>query len=156
MVLTWLTLSLMPIGDAMALIYTCPIFVIILSFFILRQKFGLYRVVITLLTILGAVFIVNPSILIDSKRQVIIAPHYYLGVVTSLIVAFFGGVNTVVVYRLRNFHVYALLFTSGLLGLFFSLIMCPVDPLSQIFHDTANANYPFLTSLGTMHQFQGF
>ena len=147
--MTWLTMSLMPIGDAMALIYTCPIFVIILSFFLLRQKFGLYRVVITLLTILGAVFIVNPSILVN-KRQVVIAPHYYLGVVTSLIVAFFGGVNTVVVYRLRNFHVYALLFTSGLLGLFLSLIMCPLDPLSQMFHDPASANYPFLILSGSL------
>ena len=132
--MTWLTLSLMPIGDAMALIYTCPIFVMVLSFFLLRQKFGLFKVIITILSILGAVFIVNPSILLHSKRQWIEpSRQYYLGVLTSLIVAFFGGINTVVVYRLRNFHVHALLFTSGLLGLFLSLIMCPLDPLSQIF-----------------------
>ena len=151
MVLTWLTLSLMPIGDAMALIYTCPIFVMVLSFFLLRQKFGLFKVIITILSILGAVFIVNPSILLHSKRRWIEpSRQYYLGVLTSLIVAFFGGINTVVVYRLRNFHVHALLFTSGVLGLFLSLIMCPLDPLSKIFHDTANANYPFLILSGSL------
>ena len=151
MVLTWLTLSLMPIGDAMALIYTCPIFVMVLSFFLLRQKFGLFKVIITILSILGAVFIVNPSILLHSKRRWIEpSRQYYLGVLTSLIVAFFGGINTVVVYRLRNFHVHALLFTSGVLGLFLSLIMCALDPLSKIFHDTANANYPFLILSGSL------
>ena len=135
----------------MALIYTCPIFVMVLSFFLLRQKFGLFKVIITILSILGAVFIVNPSILLHSKRQWIEPSRkYYLGVLTSLIVAFFGGVNTVVVYRLRNFHVHALLFTSGLLGLFLSLIMCPLDPLSQIFHDTATANYLFLILSGSL------
>ena len=58
--------------------------------------------------------------------------------------AFFGAVNTVTVYQLQKFHTYALLVTSGTLGLILSLIICPIDPLSQIFHDTANANYPFL------------
>ena len=149
MVMTWLTMALMPIGDAMALIYTCPIFVIFLSFFCLRQKFGLYKVIMTLLSILGAVFIVNPKLFVHSAKPLIEPTNnYYIGVMTSLIVAFCGGVNTVVVYRLKNFHVYALLLTSGLLGLFLALIMCPLDSLSQIFHDTENANFPFLILSG--------
>ena len=69
MVMTWLAMSLMPIGDSMSLIYTCPIFVIILSFICFGQKQGLYKFIIAFISIIGAVFTVNPSILPHSDNS---------------------------------------------------------------------------------------
>ena len=68
MVMTWLAMALMPIGDAMALIYTYPFFVITLSLLYLGQKVGLFKIITSLVTILGAVFIVDPALIIQSEK----------------------------------------------------------------------------------------
>ena len=65
MVLSWLSLSLLPIGDAIALIYTFPIFSILLSYICLGAKPGMYQVMVTLLSIFGAILIVEPTAFTD-------------------------------------------------------------------------------------------
>ena len=52
---------LMPLGDSMALVYTSPIFVALLSFLFLKQPISLYKIVITIICVIGIIFIVQPT-----------------------------------------------------------------------------------------------
>ena len=136
--MTWLSLSLLPIGNAMAFIYTSPISVIILSYFILKHRIGLYRSFIAVVTIIGAVLVTIFSQ--DSS----LSSMSGTGILVAFTVAFFVGVQTVLTFKLRRFHPAALMLNSGILGLSVSLIACSIDKQSLIFHDTANANYAYL------------
>ena len=127
----------MPIGDAEALIYTSPIFVIVLSALILGHRIGVYKSIIALLTILGAWFIVEPSALKKSGGDPL-ANLYFTGVFVSLATAFCNGVQIVTMFRLQKVHPFNLMLNSGISGLLFCLILGPFDSSSQIF--TANPN----------------
>ena len=81
--MTWLSLSLLPIGNAMAFIYTSPISVIILSYFILKHRIGLYRSFIAVVTIIGAVLVTIFSQ--DSSLSSMSGP----GILVAFTVAFF-------------------------------------------------------------------
>lgn len=136
--MTWLSLSLLPIGNAMAFIYSSPISVIILSYVILKHRIGLYRSLIAVVTIAGAILVAIFSH--DSS----LSSMSGTGIMVALIVAFFVGLQTVTTFTLRRFHPAALMLNSGILGLLVSLIACSLDKKSLIFHDTANANYAYL------------
>ena len=143
MVLSWLALSLMPIGDAIALIYTFPIFSILFGYLFYGEKAGLYNVLITILSILGAILIVEPSALVG-QGNTNENPNYLLGVFASMGVAVIGAGNNVIVFQLQKYHPYTLLVASGLIGLLLTIIICPLDNQNKIFHDFHNANFTIL------------
>ena len=146
--MTWLSVSLMPIGDTMALIYTSPISVMILSYLVLGHRIGLYKVLIVGVTILGAVLVVKPGIF-DSltTSPVDLKNENGVGVMVALTASFFVGAQTVTTFKLKKFSVPSLMLNSGILGLVVSLIACSIDPKSLFYQ---KANYGFLLLSGTL------
>ena len=62
--MTWyMGVSLLPLGDAVSLIVTSPIMVIILAFIILREKVSIKQTGLCCVSFLGAIFITKPTFL---------------------------------------------------------------------------------------------
>ena len=61
MFLFFYTITVIPLGDAITLNKTSPIFVAILSFFILREKLNIYKITAILLGFAGVIMIAKPS-----------------------------------------------------------------------------------------------
>ena len=62
--MTWyMGVSLLPLGDAVSLIVTSPIMVIILAFIILREKVTAKQALLSCVSFLGAIFIAKPTFL---------------------------------------------------------------------------------------------
>ena len=59
----------LPIGDFSAIAFSSPVFTMILSSFILREKCGLYRVTVGALLIVGVVVLTRPSMIFDTKSS---------------------------------------------------------------------------------------
>ena len=145
MVLSWFAIALMPMGDAIALIYTFPIFSILFGYLFYGEKAGIYSISITALSIIGAVLIVEPTALVDGTENTEESnPNYLLGVFASLGVAIIGAGNNVITFQLQKYHPYILLVASGLVGLVLTIIICPLDNQNKIFHDFHQANVPIL------------
>ena len=141
MLMTFISVSLMPIGDAEALIYTSPIFVIFLSVILLGHKIKLYKFTIVALTTLGAWFIVEPETVKGSSDPQ--DESYFIGVFLALTTAFFIGIQIVTVFKLQKIHPYNLMFNSGICGLFLAIIICPTNTSTQLFNDD-NPEYFYL------------
>ena len=59
------SVTLMPLGDAMTLLFTAPFSTMVIAAFFLGHRMRLYRILCALLLIGGAVFVIRPSFIFD-------------------------------------------------------------------------------------------
>ena len=74
----------LPIGDFSAIAFSSPVFTMILSSFILREKCGLYRVTVGALLIVGVVVLTRPSMIFDSGSSQITPFNQNISSINSL------------------------------------------------------------------------
>ena len=60
LILLFFTFRRLPLGDATTIIFSSPVFVMVLSFIILREPCGFFRALIVALLLLGVILIAKP------------------------------------------------------------------------------------------------
>ena len=58
----------LPLGDYQAIIFSSPVFTMILSVFLIKDRFGLYRAVVAIILTLGIIVICRPSSLFPQGK----------------------------------------------------------------------------------------
>ena len=86
------SVTFMPLGDAMVLIFTAPLSTMILAAIFLRHTVKLYRILNALLLIPGAMLVIQPTFIFDHFPNPTLNNHdynYYIGAVIALSAALF-------------------------------------------------------------------
>ena len=60
----------LPLGDYQAIIFSSPVFTMIMSVFLIKDRFGVYRAVLALLLTIGIIVICRPSSLFPQGKWV--------------------------------------------------------------------------------------
>ena len=69
---SWFNLGMirLPLGDYQAIIFSSPVFTMILSVFLIKDRFGLYRAVVAIILTVGIIVICRPSSLFPRGKSV--------------------------------------------------------------------------------------
>lgn len=92
---SYISVALLPLGDAMTLLFSTPIFTLIMERLILKTPLHPYRILCTLMLLTGVILVSKPQF-IFGHLAVDLDPNYYLGVFVALTAAFFGSIRQVV------------------------------------------------------------
>ncbi|CAG7698834.1 unnamed protein product [Allacma fusca] len=121
-IMQFYALQYIEIGDATVISFTTPVFVGLLSHFMLREKFGVVPIFTALLTVLGIGVITRPPILSGAAE---FDTNNLIGAGMALGCMFFATFTYVILRWLRNVHYGLVTFCYG----FYSVIECSICAL---------------------------
>ena len=131
--------SRLPVGDAATIIFSNPVITIILSFCLLKEHCGIYRIFIVLILLSGVALVAQPpdllKLLYDNKiiddnskpQDVQNLQHYHVaGYIAAICGTFLTATNFVMVRKLKDVHFSVLIFSFSAMSLLISLIVTPL------------------------------
>ena len=121
---TYLAVSNAPIGDAIAVIFSNPIFTLLFTFVLLRHRHSLWKIGFSILVCIGVIFIVQPTICFGSTitQEKTFQNYQFSGMIFALITAILGGLQSAIIYYLKDINSYFLLMTTAFIGILECLI----------------------------------
>ena len=140
----------MPIGDALTIVFTEPLWTLALSKLLLKVKIGAWKVAFGLLLILGTLLCIQPPFLFptypfgddsnttdswnerDDGDDDDDGAGYYIGVMLALGCALCGAMANVSMAKCEKVSSKVLMFYSGLGGLLLSLLVSALDPAADL------------------------
>jgi len=142
----------MPLGDALTIVFTEPLWTILLSRIILSIRISAWKMIFGCLLISGMVLCIQPPFLFTSsssnsslntsqatdhedRREAVITEKetdYYIGVIFALGTAVTGALANVSIARCERVSSKVLVFYSGLGGVLISLICAAFDSENKI------------------------
>ena len=160
----------MPIGDALTIVFTEPLWTLALSKLLLKVKIGAWKVAFGLLLIFGTLLCIQPPFLFptypfgDDKNTTDSLNErddgddddgggYYIGVMLALSCALCGAMANVSMAKCEKVSSKVLMFYSGLGGLLLSLLVSALDPAADLLLTLASipgTTWMLLTVLGVM------
>ena len=129
------SVTFMPLGDAMVLIFTAPLSTMILAAIFLRHTVKLYRITNALLLITGAILVIQPTFIFDHFPNPGLNHHdyyYYIGAVIALSSAFFDGFVNIAISYCQEVQSLVLLWWAGIGAIIFSFIGFTFDPNARM------------------------
>ena len=112
----------MPIGDALAIVFSSPVFTLISTFMILGHRHSLWKVIFALVVIIGVVLIVQPPFLFGSNSENTNDGARLLGVIMAVTTATLGGFQSTILNYLNHLHSVILIFWTGVIGILECLV----------------------------------
>ncbi|KAK6638133.1 hypothetical protein RUM44_008558 [Polyplax serrata] len=103
LVLLFFTFRRLPLGDATTIIFSSPVFVMVLSFIILREPCGFFRALIVALLLLGVVLIAKPPFIFQFFYHVE-QSYDVVGYTSALFATLFTALNIVVMRKCKDVH----------------------------------------------------
>ena len=67
MAFSYVSVVLMPLGDAQTIIYSCPIFTMVLAAMFLGHRLRLFKIFVGIFTLVGVFLVVRPPALFDDN-----------------------------------------------------------------------------------------
>ena len=145
----------MPIGDALTIVFTEPLWTLILSKLLLKVRIGAWKVAFGLLLIAGMVLCIQPPFLFPSHADAVCNSTgssssarntsaegfntdededsgYYMGVLLAIATAVTGSMANVTIAKCEKVSSKVMVFYSGLGGLLISLVCSSRDPANAI------------------------
>lgn len=124
----------MPIGDALTIVFTEPLWTLILSKVILKIKIGLWKIGFGLLLISGMVLCIQPPFLFPSiiSQDDESTRSYYFGVVLAMTTAVAGSMANVAIAKCEKVSSKVMVFYNGLGGLILALMCSYFDSENAI------------------------
>jgi len=145
----------MPIGDALTIVFTEPLWTLILSKLLLKVRIGAWKVAFGLLLIAGMVLCIQPPFLFPSQADAVCNSTgssssarntsaedlntdededsgYYMGVLLAIATAVTGSMANVTIAKCEKVSSKVMVFYSGLGGLLISLVCSSRDPANAI------------------------
>ncbi|XP_069703729.1 solute carrier family 35 member G1-like [Periplaneta americana] len=100
LVLLFFTFRRLPLGDATTIIFSSPVFVMIMSFLFLREPCGFFRTLIVFLLLTGVVLISKPPFIFQTFAQ----EYDLFGYLCALGATLFTALNIVVMRKCKEVH----------------------------------------------------
>ena len=113
--------SLMPLGDAITLIFSAPIFTMVFACLCLKHGLGPFRAGLGLGLMVGAILVIQPPFIFDTSSQSK-SKLYYIGAILGVSTAALDGLVNISISFCSEVHSLVLLWWSGLGGLLVALI----------------------------------
>ena len=129
------SVTFMPLGDAMVLIFMAPLSTMILAAIFLRHTVRLYKIVNALLLIAGAILVIQPTFIFDNLQNLTPSYHnyyYYLGAVIALSSAVFDGFVNITISYCQEVQSLVLLWWAGIGAILCSFIGFAFDPNARM------------------------
>ncbi|CAB3382754.1 Hypothetical predicted protein [Cloeon dipterum] len=101
LVLLFFSFRRLPLGDATSIIFSSPVFVLLLSFLCLREPCGFFRTLIVFLLVTGVVLISKPPLIFHQGQ---VENYDGLGYSAAILGALFTAINIVVMRRCKEVH----------------------------------------------------
>ena len=115
----------MPIGDALAIVFSCPAFTLLSTFMILGHRHSLWKIIFALIVIVGVVMIVQPPFLFGSNSdnsENNVGGDRLFGVLMAITTAILGGFQSTILHYLSHIHSIILVFWTGVIGMLECLV----------------------------------
>ena len=137
--MNFLCLSYMPLGDALTIIFTEPLFTIVLSLIFFRIGIGFFKIVLGLGLIGGMILCIQPPFIFPNNEEVKEGDKeeleegrgsaYYTGVALAAGCAFSGAVCNILIRECHGrVRTLSLVLHAGLAGIVVGLMGCAWDP----------------------------
>jgi len=129
------SVTFMPLGDAMVLIFTAPLSTMVLAAIFLRHTVRLYRIINALLLITGAILVIQPTFIFDHLPNLTPNYHdyyYYIGAAVALSSAIFDGFVNITISYCQEVQTLVLLWWAGIGAIICSFIGFAFDPNARM------------------------
>jgi len=121
LVLLYYAFRLLPLGDAATIIFSSPVIVMAMSFFMLGEHCSVYRSFIVFLLIGGVVLITKPPFLFDIDNPEDIGNYNIWGYVAAILATLFTAFNIVVMRKCKHVHYSVVVFQLSFYSLLLSI-----------------------------------
>ena len=121
----YIAYSNMPIGDAIAIVFSCPAFTLLSTFMILGHRHSLWKIIFALIVIIGVVMIIQPPFLFGSNSdnsENNADGNRLLGVLMAITAAILSGFQSAILHYLSHIHSIILVFWTGVIGILECLV----------------------------------
>ncbi|EEB11253.1 transmembrane protein, putative [Pediculus humanus corporis] len=122
LILLFFTFRRLPLGDATTIIFSSPVFVMVLSFIILREPCGFFRALIVALLLLGVILIAKPPFIFQFFYHVE-QSYDVLGYSSAVLATIFMALNIVVIRKCKDVHFSIVVLQLSTWSLIFSGIL---------------------------------
>ena len=148
MMFSYLAVLYCPLGDAMTVIYSGPLFTMLFSYLFLRIHQGLWKISFALILILGVILVIRPPFMFPNAQN--ISPNatstnevfesdqgrdelYWIGIGLAMAGACTGGLINVSINAMKNVNSCLIMFWAGFISIICSLLYLSFDRNSRIF-----------------------
>ena len=100
-----------PLSEANVIMLTSPIFTLIFASFFLKEAFGLFELILLLLTVAGVISIANPVHIIASVSEDIDISDHMIGCCLAISKALLTSMAGIVIRKLKHIHYSVISFT---------------------------------------------
>ncbi|XP_059489830.1 solute carrier family 35 member G1-like [Neocloeon triangulifer] len=90
----------LPLGDATTVMYSSPIFVVLMSSVFLKEACGFFRTFVIFLLMTGVILVLQPQIFFQEDAE----NWNVLGYTAAILCAFFTGINIVLMRKCKEVH----------------------------------------------------
>lgn len=134
--LTFACLDHLPLGDALTIIFTEPLWTLLLAKLFLGTRVGWWKTIFGMVLIAGVVLCTQPpgifSSGVEKKHQEVTRGSYFFGVLLAVLSATTGAASNVIIAGCREVSSLVLVFHSGLGGCLVALLYSAVDTEDRI------------------------
>jgi len=124
-------LSYMPLGDALTLVFTEPLWTILLSRLVLSISIGVWKIVFGCVLVGGMILCIQPPVLFSSQQDSLTAsedsPGYYVGAILAISTAVTGSLANVIIAKCERVSSTVMVFFSGVGGVVLALVFSIFD-----------------------------
>ena len=163
MMCSYLGVLYIPLGDALTIIYTSPIFTMIFSYIFLRTRQGLWKMSLAILLMIGVILVIRPPFMFpqnptklqflqqskktnqtfmagENKSRMEIETFHWMGVAMSLGASCIGGLMNVSINYLKEVDSGTVYFWNGLMSIICSFAFLTFNQNSLIFFNMKNVD----------------
>merc|ERR1712141_584887 len=138
--LSFSCLQYLPLGDALTIIFTEPLFTIVLSFILLKSSIGFIKIILGIGLLAGMTLSIQPPFLFGPKSKNNSSDlmqdneNYYVGVTLALSCAIFGSLCNILINKCDQIKSTLLVFYAGISGIIISILGCLANSQENFFH----------------------
>lgn len=100
-VLTYVSLRMIPLADSSTIVFSAPVFVLVIAFFVLKEECGMFQVFVLFLTITGVVLISRPTAIFGEDEDSNGLDTSVKGTLVALAASLFLSLNFVYVRMMK-------------------------------------------------------
>jgi len=133
-------LSYMPLGDALTLVFTEPLWTILLSRLVLSISIGVWKIVFGGVLVGGMILCIQPPLLFSPQQDRLVSedsPGYYVGAVLAISTAVTGSLANVIIAKCERVSSTVMVFFSGVGGVVLALVFSIFDQDNNIVFNPA-------------------
>merc|ERR1712141_232228 len=138
--LSFSCLQYLPLGDALTIIFTEPLFTVVLSFILIKASIGFTKIILCIGLLTGMTLSIQPPFLFGPKSNnntsdlIQDNKNYYVGVTLALSCAIFGSLCNILINKCDQIKSSLLVFYAGVSGIIISILVCLANSKENFYH----------------------